>query len=719
MEWSKRSVFAGVVFSACAVILTILKRAEFFVRESREPGLFVLALAVAALIFPAASFSWQKKIPSRIYPVLTGILFLCVPLIMLILTERMSGNSITQFTYWENWLDNYLILLLIYTGFYAISGRVRISLMLVTPLLFCFGVACMYVLKLKGSPLVPVDIGSILTALNVAKGFQYPVTGEMILSLNTVILILAIAAHLNRPGTHPGIRLLLRLFALIFVISFTGTFYGTDVFADNGYKPDFFNQTRGYKNHGTVLEFVLNTRYLVLKEPDGYDASEIPALIESGITHPVPDILTTALRRQGDIPESDPEKPVSPEPAEATAKPDLIVIMNESFSDLRCAGFFQTNKPFMPYIDSLIGTENTIEGNAFVSVFGAGTSNTEFEFLTGNPMAALPAGSNAYQLYIKQAQPGLVSSLISQGYTADAYHTYYSSSWNRVAVYDFMGFRRFISIEDLIDPKIIQHYRNSGDNYYTFKRLLREAYPDEDILLRRYVSDSYDYKKLIEMYEARDPEVPFFLFNVTMQDHSSYDRRYDNFDQEIWLTSTRQNYPKANQYLSLIKRSDDAFEELISYFEKVERPVIVLMFGDHQPFVEDEFYEEIMGQSINSLSDAMMQKRYITRFILWANYDIPEGWIDAISVNCLSTLLLQTADLEMPAYGQYIASRYEEIPVLTSAGGIDREGQFFDPDDSHSAWYETVQDYRRIVYNNLAETDQRAGEQFYLQQTTQ
>ena len=51
----------------------------------------------------------------------------------------------------------------------------------------------------------------------------------------------------------------------------------------------------------------------------------------------------------------------------------------------------------MDYIESL---DNAVVGHAYTSVFGAGTSASEFEFLTGNSMAFLPSGSIPYQQYI-------------------------------------------------------------------------------------------------------------------------------------------------------------------------------------------------------------------------------------------------------------------------------------------------------------------------------
>lgn len=89
-----------------------------------------------------------------------------------------------------------------------------------------------------------------------------------------------------------------------------------------------------------------------------------------------------------------------------------------------------------------------------------------------------------------------------------------------------------------------------------------------------------------------NPEDRLFLFNVTMQNHGGYEETHDNFNQEVWLTGELEGkFPKTDQYLSLMKESDEALEYLISYFEECEEPTMIVLFGDHQPSVEDEFFD--------------------------------------------------------------------------------------------------------------------------------
>ena len=60
-------------------------------------------------------------------------------------------------------------------------------------------------------------------------------------------------------------------------------FYSTDVVADNGFKPDFWDQSRGYRNTGTLLNFCLNTRYIRVSEPKGYDSDDVSTILQAAL----------------------------------------------------------------------------------------------------------------------------------------------------------------------------------------------------------------------------------------------------------------------------------------------------------------------------------------------------------------------------------------------------------------------------------------------------
>lgn len=596
-------------------------------------------------------------------------LFLLSALLIEIAVEILNGNMLWDIDIFGNVVMNYLLVLIIQLIIWAITGSMKVSMRSSAILLEIFGTVNFYVKKFKGSPLLPWDITSVKTAAAVAGSYTYDIGVEIIFSLVCVLLVWKCAGFvINNPKTKK--YRYARSITAACLAGLTGLYYGTDILSRTfGATPDFFNQTRGYESKGALAEFLVNTKYMSLSEPDGYDASNVEEDILKYTSSSSPSILES----------------VSGEDTVSVENPNIIVIMNESYSDLSVIGDFDTNEDYMPYVNSLTDCENVIEGNLYVSTIGTGTSNTEYEFLTNNTMAFLPYGSNAYQRYVDHDTYSLVSTLKSQGYSADVMHPYYKDDWNRPAVYEYFGFDSFTAYED-------------------------KPYWDK---LRRYVSDECDFETIIEMYEERDPDTPFFLFNITMQNHSSYDQEDPDFIQEISLENMDGEYPLTEQYLSLIKVTDDAFRDLIGYFENVNEPTVILMFGDHQPFIEDEFYEEVMGSSLSELSDEENQKRYITRFVLWANYDIPEGRCDAISANYLSILLSQCTNTEMTPYMEFLNTLYEDVPVITALGCKDSKGTYFKADEENP--YEDILSvYRNADFNLIREDENRADDLYVI-----
>ncbi|MBR3358131.1 MAG: LTA synthase family protein [Solobacterium sp.] len=642
-------------------------------KETKEQSVILLVMTGAALLVTLLFAFLKRPDPeNKTYVLRQAAAFLAAPAVMAAAVEVLNGNLIWQLPVPIDILLNYLVYLAVFVLFYGLCGSAEYGGKAAVALLLVFGVANMFLKDYKGSPLLPMDLGSIRTAANVAAVFTFQINCRIVTALALSCAAWYMLGRRKMLKKHRLRQRIERAAGLALIAGVCLVFYGTDTFSDNFMKPDFFNQTRGYETHGAFAEFMLNTKYLFMNEPNGYSSGKVAELLEDAERSRT-SVYESAMMRQND--------PVTAGTAPAK-KPNIIVIMNESYSDLSVIGDFGTNIPYMPYVNSLIGQENVIEGNVYVSTIGTGTSNTEFEFLTGNTMAFLPGGSNAYQLYVNHEQPGLVTTLKDQSYTADAVHPYYRSSWNRTAVYDYMHFDRFLSIEDMHDY----------------------------VKVRRFVSDEWDFDEIERMYREKGDD-PMFIFNITMQNHSSYEIKYDNFPEKVWLTDMEGSYPETDQYLALIKKTDESFRDLIEYFSEQEEPTIILMFGDHQPFIEDGFYEEVMGMKLNDLPDEIQQKRYITRFILWANYDIPEGYIDEISVNYLSPLLMECTGLQMTPYQKWLADLYEEVPVITAMGCRDSSGSFFQADEKNSH-EEAISAYRNIAYNNLFDAKNRIEEFF-------
>ena len=436
-----------------------------------------------------------------------------------------------------------------------------------------------------------------------------------------------------------------------------------------GIKNNVWDQKKGYAKNGLFFGFVLNMNSLVQEKPSDYSveaAQDIAEKYEEKFAN------DDSGKKKGRLQTAD------------GTKPNVIGIMNEAFSDLSVINEFSTNEDYMPYIHSL--KKNTIKGSLYMSIFGSGTCNSEFEFLTGNSMSFLQNGIIAYTQVVKAKLPNMTYLLKGQGYKGNlALHPYLASGWNRVQVYDYMGFDHFYSETDFKNPK----------------------------MFRKYISDKSDFKKIEELYENRtEKEEPFYLFNVTMQNHGGFDKTYTNFHNDIQITDSHKN-EQAEQYLSLVKKTDNAFKQLTNYFSKVKEPTIIVMFGDHQPAVQSSFYDSLFGKNAGSLTNEELMNKYRTPFIIWANYDIKETTIDKMSANYLSAYIMKEAGLETSPYQKFLLKLRKKLPVLTAMGCFDKNGKYYES-ALESPYSDMVKEYQILQYNNLIDTKHTVNSFFYL-----
>ena len=524
----------------------------------------------------------------------------------------------------------------VYGLFMLIFGRIRPAVTAASGALLLLCVINYFVYDFRGSELQWADILSIRTALNVSSGYSF----HLPVSVAWCVLLwgwtMFVAGLLPKEGI-PVRPLLLRILGVSAAIVCAFCLYR--------YAPHITPRTwsrDGSLYNGYLLNFAVGMRDNIIRKPQNYDA-----LIDQ--------LEEEYPSEEGTLPEE---------------LPNIIVIMDESLADVRVMGNLETNQPVTPYLDSL--TENTIRGYALASVFGGSTANSEFEFLTGGSTAFLPAGSIAYQQYVKRNTFSLPWLLQSYGYETLATHPFSARSWNRPSAYALLGF------QDM-----------------TFS----DAYPKED-LVRGFVSDQEMFQYILDRLDQQG-DTPLFLFGISMQNHGGYeDESYQN---SISLQSG--SFPKAEQYLSLIHETDKAVEQLLTQLENSPRKTVVLIFGDHLPRLEEEFFQSLHG-SFDELSDKML--KYQVPFYIWANYDIPEETTPVTSLNYLGVRLLEAAGLPLPPYYQFLSDAQAVIPAINIEGFYSPDGQALTQRQADETQRQWLRLYEAAQYNNLFEKKNRS-----------
>ena len=155
-----------------------------------------------------------------------------------------------------------------------------------------------------------------------------------------------------------------------------------------------------------------------------------------------------------------------------------------------------------------------------------------------------------------------------------------------------------------------------------------------------YISDATSFEQIIWEFEQKEPGQPLLLFNVTIQNHGSY--TVADYPAEVTVTDYPGQFPKAEQYLTLANKSDEAFQMLVDYFSTYEEPTIILMFGDHQPSVEQEFLDLVYNVGDDGMSMEEYMRKYEVPYLIWANYDLPQMELPTTSLNFLGQQLLQS-----------------------------------------------------------------------------
>ncbi len=568
---------------------------------------------------------------------------------------------------------------------FALTGRLRAALMIQTVFCAVYGLAGYFVLEFRGVPIQPWDLFSLDTAASVAGHYDYTLdrTAWIVLACFALLLVLEFflkARLVRRPPQpepapapmsrakrkrlakkgltrvkqkpsltqrllHPWtVRLYLAVLSGLFLYGYTAMFRD-EYTVENKLKmyDKLFTPTVIQNKNGTLTAFLMELQYISIDKPEGYSEERAQ------------DLLTF----------------YKPQESSADRRPNIIVIMNEAFSDPAVLGEFSTNEDYMPFVHSLLaGAPNTISGFANVSVKGGNTANTEFEYLTGNTMGFLPFGSIPYQQYIKEALPSMASQLKSLGYRTVAMHPYRAAGWDRDTVYPLLGF------EEL-------HFK--------------EFFPNA-AKVRSYVSDLADYEKIVEVFESKPDDEPLFLFNVTMQNHSSYSdwNKYDNFHPDITVDNSSSKLLPA--YLSLMKLSDQAIEALVNYFSNQPEETILVFFGDHQP--TDSIVNPVLklhGTSCSELSEEEEYQRYKVPFFIWANYDIEERANVNTSANYLGVMTMKAADLPMSSYFNFLDALREEVPVISATHAELSDGTL----TSVKNQQDLLSDYQTLQYYQL------------------
>lgn len=403
--------------------------------------------------------------------------------------------------------------------------------------------------------------------------------------------------------------------------------------------PMMWDQKANYKHNGFVLAYIFNIPMANISAPAGYMQKAVANI---------------------------PLKPLVAVPPHD--KPDIIVIMSESFWDPTRLPDVKFAEDPMPFIRSMQG------GYMFSPEFGGLTANIEFEAITGFSNAFLPYGSIPYQQYIRKPLPSMATFLEGEGYSTRAIHPFQNWFWNRSAVYKALGFQVFRSQENM--PVMPKHGNFAAD----------------DALMKEVIR------------QAESAEAPFYFYTVTLQGHGPYEaHRYETntvkFDAHNMPDADREELAT---YVEGVKQADASFKLLTEWAKTRQRETIIVFFGDHLPplghaYVSGGYMNKVTADRRAPLKQ--MKHEHETPLIIWSSKRGPLKDIGTISPSLIPYKIAKLAGLEHPYYTGFlgqVADKYKIVDryMLEGADG-----------SAHPDWPrkpeidQTIKDYRFIQHD--------------------
>lgn len=671
--WNRKQAAAAIVATAAILILTAF--------TAYGSGMDTLGITLGVLLGIAAGAFVLLNI--RFGKILSAMLYLLLPLAVVCALENYT-HVITDLAPLILVL-NLLFFYVLYGLLTALTGSVRMGFRLATLVPMLFGLTNYFVVSFRGSPIVPWDLLSFGTAASVADNYEFVLSWKAFYSVLAFIWMILLSSKSTVRLGRKKLRVISIAAYAALMFLYVGEIQNSAVQSFFGMDTTLFTLNVLYRNNGIAAAFLGNLRFLNIEQPSGYSVDKVEALMkqveadEQGEEDAKNEPETDAQGETVQATQAETNATAETEaPASSGQYPNIVVIMNEAFSDLSVWGDFATSEEVMPFFKSL--QQEAVGGELYVSVKGGNTANTEFEFLTGDTMGFLPKGSIPYQQYINDETPSLASYLKTLGYSTTAIHPYNRTGWDRDTVYEKFGFDEFLDKDSFSSP-----YR-----------------------LRGYISDKSAFDKIREQFSIKGDDERKFIFEVTMQNHGGYSRETPDFNIYLTLpevTGKTTSVVATEKYLTLINQTDRALEELIDYFKEQDEPVIVVMFGDHQPsdYITNVIQRICGATTSDSLAD--LEQGYRVPFVMWSNYGLEHKYYDGISVNYLSSILMENAGIPLTGYQTFLKKLMEKLPVINANVYRDADGNFYNYEDD--AYSGELKDYQMLQYNHLVDKKHR------------
>lgn len=327
-------------------------------------------------------------------------------------------------------------------------------------------------------------------------------------------------------------------------------------------------------------------------------------------------------------------------------KANVVILLSETFSDPQRLSGIEYDRELMPNIKSYEKDDDKIVTDLLVNPYGGTSVNSEFEVLTGVSLSFLNVGYIGYTQYYNDNLKGKNQSLINE-FNNNGYETMYLTPWGETSyrskyVYSILGADKTIYGNEL-----------KGKNKGTY-------YSDESLM-----NDIYDQLKTTSKGNYK------FIMAASGQNHFPYLDKYKESDYDVKIKSTKYDKEATNMFRSYaqgIYDADKALNQLYKKIQNLDTPTIVVMFGDHQPFMgkKDNTSDYLQNSYFNTNDEIINDIRlHTTKAVILANFKLDTSDnLEFINSSYLGAYVLNKMDLKVSDYFKFVDYSRKTIPVF-------------------------------------------------------
>lgn len=527
----------------------------------------------------------MKKAIGCIKKVLDHPFALCVGLAILLnlIIETLARQTLTggiKFLFGSPAVFLYNSLIIFATLAISILFRRRVFyLVIVSMIWLALGITNGVILSNRMTPFTVYDFQSLKDGFSIVT--NYFSTFQIVLGCICIVILIAaiVLLWLKAPKKKDKVNYKVNAVAVLCVIAAVFGISGLAI-KFNVVDTYFPNLAYAYRDNGVPYCFINTWMNIGVSKPDDYSEDSIKSIFTEE------ELATTVGKTEG---------------VSGDNKPNIIFIQLESLMDPLTLKDIEFSEDPIPNLRKLYS--ETSSGRLTVPSVGAGTANTEFESMTGMSLKFFGPGEYPYKnIMLESTCESIPYNLKQIGYGTHAIHNHRGVFYGRNEVFPNLGYDTFTSVE---------YMNNVGRTPKNWEK---------DNVLTGEIIDAMESTK-----------GPDYVYTISVQGHGKYPTEQVFEDPEITVTSAPTEALKwqYEYYANQIHEMDKFVADFIEAMSQYDEDVVVVMYGDHLPAIDNISDENLKDGRIT----------YQTDYFIWSNFGLEKEDKDLCSYQIGSEVL--------------------------------------------------------------------------------